>query len=92
MSLVRMNPDTVTAASPREMPPARRSWAAPGLRLCLAGCLAILPAVAARAAVPTPVPADQRGTFDAERAGTHDAANIRTLFWNFGMVGERALH
>ena len=34
------------------------------------------------------VPKDQRGGFDSERAGTHDAANIRTVFWNFGMVGD----
>lgn len=39
-------------------------------------------------AVPTPVPPAQRGTFDAERSGTHDAANIRTIFKNFGMVGD----
>ena len=25
---------------------------------------------------------------DAERSGTHDAANIRTVFWNYGMVGD----
>ncbi len=34
------------------------------------------------------VPSNQRGTTDAERSGTHDAANIRTIFWNFGMVGD----
>lgn len=38
--------------------------------------------------VPTPVPPEQRGTSDAERMGTHDASNIRTRFWNFGMVGD----
>ena len=26
--------------------------------------------------------------FKYERSGTHDAANIRTVFWNFGMVGD----
>ena len=31
---------------------------------------------------------EQRGRLDAERSGTHDAANIRTVFWNFGMVGD----
>src|SRR6266545_1238996 len=36
----------------------------------------------------TSVPKEQRGRFDAERAGTHDASNIRTVFWNFGMVGD----
>jgi len=38
--------------------------------------------------VPTPVPPEQRGTSDAERSGTHDASNIRTVFWNYGMVGD----
>ena len=43
---------------------------------------------AAHAQVITPVPEDQRGRADAERQGTHDAARIRTSFWNFGMVGD----
>ena len=34
------------------------------------------------------VPPDQRGRIDAERSGFHDAANLRTVFWNFGMVGD----
>ncbi len=34
------------------------------------------------------VPSDQRGTSDAERMGTHDANNIATRFWNYGMVGD----
>ncbi len=34
------------------------------------------------------VPPDQRGRVDAERAGFHDANNIRTVFYNFGMVGD----
>jgi hypothetical protein len=33
------------------------------------------------------VPKNLRGTSDAERKGTHDANNIRTEFWNYGMVG-----
>ena len=33
-------------------------------------------------------PRTHRGTIDAERVGNHDAANIRTRFWNFGMVGD----
>jgi hypothetical protein len=46
-------------------------------------------AVVAAVADPVPVvPKEQRGGFDSERSGTHDAANIRTLFWNFGMVGD----
>ena len=43
---------------------------------------------ALRAGVPTPVPPEQRGTPDAERSGQHDANNIRTIFWNYGMVGD----
>ncbi|MDZ7336851.1 MAG: hypothetical protein ONB32_17005, partial [candidate division KSB1 bacterium] len=34
------------------------------------------------------VPPEQRGRVDAERAGYHDAANIRTVFYNYGMVGD----
>ena len=34
------------------------------------------------------VPDSLRGTASAEREGTHDANNIRTLFYNFGMVGD----
>jgi hypothetical protein len=34
------------------------------------------------------VPPELRGRVDAERAGFHDAANIRTIFYNFGMVGD----
>jgi hypothetical protein len=34
------------------------------------------------------IPDSLRGTSDAEREGTHDANNIRTLFWNYGMVGD----
>ncbi len=33
------------------------------------------------------VPPEQRGSIEAERRGMHDAANIRTELWNFGMVG-----
>ncbi len=33
------------------------------------------------------VPLSQRGALDAERRGTHSANNIRTEFWNYGMVG-----
>ena len=29
-----------------------------------------------------------RGALAMERMGMHDAGNIRTLFWNFGMVGD----
>ncbi len=33
------------------------------------------------------VPPDKRGDSQNERRGTHDANNIRTEFWNYGMVG-----
>src|SRR5512147_620522 len=33
------------------------------------------------------VPYDQRGSSLHERKGLHDANNIRTEFWNYGMVG-----
>jgi hypothetical protein len=33
------------------------------------------------------VPPEWRGTIDAEREGTHDANLIRTMFFNYGMVG-----
>lgn len=44
--------------------------------------------IAAHAQVPTPVPPNQRGRADAERLGHHDGNNIRTRFWNYGMVGD----
>ncbi len=34
------------------------------------------------------VPVEKRGRLDAERYGVHDASNIRTRFYNFGMVGD----
>jgi hypothetical protein len=51
----------------------------------------VMLAAAAGAVVPTPVPPAQRGSIDAERSGFHDAANLRTVFWNFGMVGDYPL-
>ncbi len=75
--------------------------AVPGfaLGLALASLLGAAAAAVAPAPVPrartvppsarsTAVPPDQRGRIDAERSGTQDAANIRTVFWNFGMVGD----
>ncbi len=38
--------------------------------------------------LPDPVPAEWRGTIDAEREGMHDANLIRTVFLNYGMVGD----
>ena len=34
------------------------------------------------------IPPEQRGKIDAERSGTHDANRIRTIFYNYGMVGD----
>ncbi len=60
-----------------------RATGAAGLLLAL-----VLPAGAA-AQTPIPVvPKAQRSQISAERTGTHDAANIRTVFHNFGMVGD----
>lgn len=47
----------------------------------------LVPAAVVVAQVATPVPPEYRGKIDAERSGMHDAANIRTVFYNFGMVG-----
>src|SRR5262245_12807441 len=58
----------------------------PGVALAVG--LAVGLAARGLADVPVPVPPDQRGRLDAERSGFHDAANIRTVFWNFGMVGD----
>ena len=55
------------------------------MRRGLVLALALLAAAPALAASPPP---DQRGRIDAERVGQHDANRIRTLFWNFGMVGD----
>jgi hypothetical protein len=34
------------------------------------------------------VPIEQRGDEDYVRQGTHDANRIRTMFFNYGMVGD----
>lgn len=59
-----------------------RAWRAPAVTMF---AIAILSAPRAGVAA---VPPEQRGRIDAERSGTHDAANIRTVFWNYGMVGD----
>ncbi|MFN8177860.1 MAG: hypothetical protein U0167_08030 [bacterium] len=56
--------------------------------IAMLALVAALAPLRARADVPTPVPQDQRGRLDAERSGFHDASNIRTVFWNYGMVGD----
>ena len=58
-------------------------------RTRLVAPLALLLAAAATAQVPPPVvPKSQRSAISAERSGQHDAANLRTIFHNFGMVGD----
>ncbi len=58
-----------------------------GSRVATAALLLALQAGAAGALEPV-VPPAQRGRIDAERSGFHDAARIRTVFWNYGMVGD----
>jgi len=48
----------------------------------------VLSAAASMAQLQPVVPPEQRGRVDAERMGTHDANNIRTVFYNYGMVGD----
>ena len=58
------------------------------LLLCLAS-LTVLLAASAGAQTPFPViPPELRGQINAERQGLHDANRIRTLFYNYGMVGD----
>ena len=57
-------------------------WAA------LLACAFTLLPLAALAEITRCTPVDSLGDFRWERQGTHDAANIRTVFWNFGMVGD----
>lgn len=54
------------------------------MAVALVAMLAVGPASGAGGSVPP----DQRSSISAERMGTHDANNIRTRFWNFGMVGD----
>ena len=74
--------------------PHPRSLSAPrplALGALALGALFLLAALASGAAAQTPrpvTPPDQRGRIDAERQGLHDANRIRTLFYNYGMVGD----
>jgi len=60
------------------------------------GLLALLGALLFGMVIVTPsggqlvpiVPPEDRGSHFAERSGFHDASNIRTVFWNYGMVGD----
>ena len=50
--------------------------------------MSFLTVSAALADVVTPVPVEERGRHNYERSGQHDANNMRTIFWNYGMVGD----
>jgi len=52
------------------------------------GVLSVLALERSSAQFLPPVPLAERGRSDAERAGLHDQNNIRTQFWNYGMVGD----
>jgi hypothetical protein len=59
------------------------------VRICFRGAaLLALAAFGAWSWAQALVPPEERGSLDAERSGMHDAANIRTVFWNYGMVGD----
>ena len=69
------------------MKPIVAGSAAPGMALAAAillGGLASLSGANAALAVPP----DQRGNPAAERVGMHSGGNIRTQFWNYGMIGD----
>jgi hypothetical protein len=70
--------------------PGTRAQRGPGCAVRLGALLLVMcaPASAARAQLAPSVPPAQRGQTDAERSGFHDANRIRTVFWNFGMVGD----
>ena len=57
-------------------------------RRYLPGLLCVLCCAGAQAQIVTPVPQAQRGRSDAERMGMFDQNNIRTQYWNYGMVGD----
>src|SRR5262245_4632491 len=57
-------------------------------RWVVAVALSLMVPLSAAGAAPATVPPSERGSIQAERAGTHDASNIRTVFWNYGMVGD----
>ena len=67
--------------------PAHVGVEAAGRELLAAALLFVAP-LSATGAAPAGVPPSQRGAIENERLGTHDAGNIRTMFWNFGMVGD----
>lgn len=54
---------------------------------CLLTFLAVAAPAAAQELEPV-VPPDYRGDIDFERSGIHDANRMRTVFYNYGMVGD----
>jgi hypothetical protein len=65
----------------------RQAWALLGIVAVALG--SARPAAAAAAHADTCLNEDDDHVgYKWERSGTHDAANIRTIFWNFGMVGD----
>lgn len=66
----------------------KRNLLAVALVAAMAIALVVMLAAAPASGASRSVPPEQRGSISAERMGTHDANNIRTRFWNFGMVGD----
>ena len=59
------------------------------LAICGWLLLAVLGPRVAQAQQPIPVtPPEWRSSINAERSGVHDANRLRTLFYNYGMVGD----
>lgn len=56
------------------------------LQACLLTVL-LVPAVQSQQLEPT-TPPEQRSRIDAERSAVHDANRLRTIFYNYGMVGD----
>ncbi|HPN37913.1 MAG TPA: hypothetical protein PL041_05875 [Melioribacteraceae bacterium] len=57
------------------------------IKLFLLGFFVLSNMLVAQSLLPV-VPPELRGRLDAERQGTHDANRIRTMFYNYGMVGD----
>jgi len=66
----------------------RRALHAPRGIPVLATAVLLALTAPARADLAPVVPPALRGQIDAERSGFHDANRIRTVFWNYGMVGD----
>jgi hypothetical protein len=65
-----------------------RVQGSPSRLLLAAAALLVLVTAGTARAQSVVVPPALRGSLDAERSGTHDANNLRTVFWNYGMVGD----